>query len=200
MAMIVTSCASPANELMKGYSSKLDVSSLEPMDENLKEAILNFSWNMFKENSGNTENLMISPVSIYTALAMTLNGADGDTKAAMLETLSAKGMTEEKLNAGMKFWISSLTNKDRIAKLDIANSIWYRNSFEADEAFLQKNANYYSASIKSLDFSKKDSVNTINDWVKDSTNGTIDKIIDNINDDVMMYLCFFLGSVITIFL
>ncbi|MBP1925094.1 serpin B [Sedimentibacter acidaminivorans] len=188
MTMIVSSCTSPANDLMKGYVSKVDVSSLEPIDENLKEAILNFSWNMFKENSQNTGNLMISPVSIYTALAMTLNGADGDTKAAMLEALSAKGITEEDLNAGMKSWISSLTNDDRIAKLNVANSIWYRNSFEADEKFLQKNADYYSASIKKLDFSKEDSVNTINDWVKDSTNGTIDKIIDNINDDTMMYL------------
>lgn len=188
MAMIVTSCTSPANDLMKGYVSKVDVSSLEPIDENLKEAVLKFSWNMFKENSQNTGNLMISPVSIYTALAMTLNGADGDTKAAMLEALSAKGITEEDLNAGMKSWISSLTNDDRIAKLNVANSIWYRNSFEADEKFLQKNADYYSASIKKLDFSKEDSVNTINDWVKDSTNGTIDKIIDKINDDTMMYL------------
>lgn len=188
MAMIVTSCASTANDLTKGYGSKVDAPSLEPIDENLKEAILDFSWNMFKENSQNKGNLMISPVSIYTALAMTLNGADGDTKAAMLESLSAKGITEEDLNDGMKSWISSLTNEDRIVKLDIANSIWYRNGFEADETFLQKNADYYSASIKSLDFSKNDSVNTINDWVKDSTNGTIDKIIDNINDDTMMYL------------
>jgi len=188
MAMIVTSCTSPANDLMKGYGSKVDALSLEPLDENLKESILNFSWNMFKENSQNTGNLMISPISIYTALAMALNGADGDTKAAMSEALSAKGITEEDLNAGMKSWIRSLTNEDKIVKLDIANSIWYRNGFEADETFLQKNADYYSSSIKSLDFSKKDSVNTINDWVKDSTNGTIDKIIDNINDDVMMYL------------
>lgn len=188
MAMIVTSCASPVNDLTKGYGSKVDAPSIEPMDENLKEAILDFSWNMFKENSQNKGNLMISPVSIYTALAMTLNGADGDTKAAMLESLSAKGITEEDLNAGMKSWISSLTDEDRIVKLDIANSIWYRNGFEADETFLQKNADYYSAFIKSLDFSKTDSVNTINDWVKDSTNETIDKIIDNINDDTMMYL------------
>jgi len=188
MVMIVTSCTSPANDLMKGYDSKVDALSLEPMDENLKEAILNFTWNMFKENSKNKGNMMISSVSIYTALAMTLNGADGDTKAAMLETLSAKGITEEDLNTGMKAWIRSITNEDRIAKLNIANSIWYRNGFEADETFLQKNADYYFASIKSLDFSKKDSVNIINDWVKDSTNGTIDKIIDNINDDTMMYL------------
>lgn len=188
MAMIVTSCTSPANNLMEGYGSKVDASSLEPMDKNLKEAILNFSWNMFKENSQNTGNLMISPVSIYVALAMTLNGADGDTKAAMLESLSAKGITEQNLNVGMKSWIMSLTNEDRIAKLDIANSIWYRNGFEAGETFLQKNADYYSASIKSLDFSKKDAANTINEWVKDSTNGTIDKVVEKINDDVMMYL------------
>ena len=40
-----------------------------------------------------------------------------------------------------------------------------------------------------LDFAAPSAVPTINDWVKQSTNGKIDKIVDGpIGDDVVMYL------------
>lgn len=186
--MILSACSSPSVDLMKGITSKNKDRVPEPMDTELNKAILNFTWNMFKKSSNNEGNLMVSPPSAYLALAMTLNGADKDTKNEMLKAMSAENMTLEDVNIGLNDWMNSLMSKNRIAKLSITNSIWIREGFNANKDFLQTNADYYSAYIKSLNFSDTSAPDTINKWVKEATNETIDKIVDEISDDVMMYL------------
>ena len=186
--MILAACSSPSLDLMKGITSKNKDRVPEPMDTELNKAILNFTWNMFEESSNNEGNLMISPPSAYLALAMTLNGADNDTKTEMLKALSADNIALEDVNIGLNDWMNSLMSKNRIAKLSITNSIWHREGFNANKDFLQTNADYYSAYIKSLNFSDASAPDTINKWVKEATNETIDKIVDEISDDVMMYL------------
>ena len=185
-AMILTGCSSSIN-LMEGIKSNNEISVSETMDEKLNQSILNFSWNMFRESSSNEGNLMISPPSVYFALAMAANGADGETKTEMMKALDAENIPMDDLNEGLNYWMNSIT-KNRTAKFSIANSIWYRDGFKADKDFLQANADYYSADIHSLDFSKKSAPNTINDWVKNATNSKIDKIVEKINDDLVMYM------------
>lgn len=186
--LILTGCASISTDLMNDIKPNIDGRLSEKMDENLNQSILNFTWNMFKESSNNEGNVMISTPSIYLALAMTLNGSDGETKDAMLSALSAQEMSIEELNIGLNDWMNYLTNKDRGSKLSIANSIWYRDGFQADKAFLQTNADYYNVTAKSLDFNEKSAADEINKWVKDSTNSTIEKIVDQISENTMMYL------------
>jgi len=187
-AMTFTGCTASSGDLMKGIEPSTKDKVPEPMDKNLNEAVLDFSWNMLKESSENSGNVMISPPSVYLALAMTLNGADNETKTAMLEALRAKNISLEQLNAGLNSWMNSLMNEDRIAKFSIANSIWFREGFNANKEFLQTNADFYAAEIRSLDFSDKKAPDTINKWVADATNDKIDKIVGEINDNVMMYL------------
>lgn len=188
VAMVITGCTSPSKDLMAGIEPKNKDRIPEPMDENLNKAILDFTWNMFKESSENEGNIMISTPSVYFALAMALNGADNETRTDMLNVLRAENISIDKLNSGLNDWMNSLMNENRIAKFSISNSIWYREGFNANKEFLQTNANYYSAYVKSLDFSNKKAPDTINKWVADATNDKIDKIVDKINDDVVMYL------------
>ena len=186
--MILSACSNPSGDLMKGIVSNNKDRVPEPMKAELNQAILNFTWKMFKESSNNEGNLMISPPSAYLALAMTLNGADKETKTEMLKALSADNISIDELNMGLYDWMTSLMSKDRTAKLSIANSIWLRDGFNANKNFLQTNADFYSAYIRSLDFSDSSAPETINKWVKEATNETIDKIVDEISQDVMMYL------------
>ena len=186
-AMVLSSCASPSGDLMKGIISKNKDRVPESMDTELNQAILNFTWNLFKESSENQGNIMISAPSAYFALAMTLNGADNETKTEMLKALSADNITLEELNTGLNDWMT-LMSKNRTAKFSIMNSIWLREGFNVNKDFLQTNADFYSAYIKSLDFDDASAPDEINKWVKDATNDTIDKIVDEISDDLIMYL------------
>ena len=184
---ILAGCSSPSADLMKGIISKNKDRVPESMDTELNQAILNFTWNLFNESSENPGNIMISAPSAYFALAMTLNGADNETKTEMLKALSADNITLEDLNNGLSDWMT-LMSKDRTAKFSITNSIWLRESYNANKDFLQTNADYYSAYIRSLNFSDASAPNTINKWVKEATNDKIEKIVEEISNDVMMYL------------
>lgn len=157
----------------------------------LVEADNLFGINLFKtviEAEDPDTNVMISPVSVALALAMTYNGADGDTKAAMEETLELAGLTTEQINESYKFLVDALSSVDPKVLLSIANSIWYKHTFPVEQDFIDVNQDYYYAEVSPLDFSDPNAVNTINGWIANKTNDLITKVLDFIPADAVMYL------------
>ena len=134
------------------------------------------------------KNVMISPLSVSLALAMTYNGADGDTKTAMEETLELAGLTVDEINSNYKLLIDALSSVDPKILMSIANSIWYKHTFPVEQEFIDVNQSYYYAEVSPLDFSDPGAVNTINNWVADKTNDLITKVLDGIPSDAVMYL------------
>ncbi len=152
---------------------------------------LRLSIDLFKAMSKASENknLLISPLSIQLALAMTANGAKGQTKAEM-EKLLGGNMTIEELNLYLNNYVSLLPSDDKY-KMHIANSIWFRDEEErltVNESFLEKNKDFYGAQIFKKNFNDSQTVKDINDWVNNNTDGMIDKIVDSISGDTVMYL------------
>lgn len=47
---------------------------------------------------GSGKNVIVSPLSVWLALAMTYNGAVGDTRTAIAKTLGAASLTDEAFN------------------------------------------------------------------------------------------------------
>jgi len=157
----------------------------------LVEADNLFGINLFKEVLEAEEpekNVMISPLSISLALAMTYNGADGDTKEAMERTLELSGLTVDEINENYKMLIDALASVDPKVLMSIANSIWYEQIFEVEQDFINVNQNYFYAEVSPLDFTNPDAVTTINNWVADKTNDKITEIINEIPPLAVMYL------------
>lgn len=135
-----------------------------------------------------TDNIFISPTSVALALAMTYNGADGETKTAMENTLKKSGFTIDDINTGYNSLIKALISVDPKVLLEIANSIWYRQDFAVLPQFISVNKDYYDAEVSSLDFSQPSAIDIINGWVADKTHDKITEIINEIPVDVVMYL------------
>ena len=133
------------------------------------------------------KNLLISPLSIQLALAMTANGADGQTRQEM-EALIGRGIDLEALNAYLHSYVENLPSQEK-AKLSIANSIWLRDQKQltVEESFLQSNQDYYNAEVFKRSFDET-TVKEINNWVDHNTAGMIDQILDKIDQQSMMYL------------
>ena len=174
--------------------------SLSQHQKDLVVANNAFGFNIFKTimlAEGNDKNVFISPLSISLALAMTYNGANGDTKTEMQNTLQFPNLSSDEINGYFQKLSTSLIQVDPKVNLGIANSIWYRNTFSILPAFIQVNQDYYNAHIEALDFNNPNSVNTINNWVSDKTNKRIPKVIDQISNDLVMFLInaiYFKGS------
>lgn len=142
--------------------------------------------NAVKE-SANGQNIMVSPYSVVQALGMTANGADGETKAQMEQTIGSMPM--EDLNQYLYTQRTSQPNDEK-CKLVTANSIWVRDDAEriqVKEDFLQTNADYYNASVFKAPFDNS-TVTDINNWVKKNTDNMIPVLLNEIPDEAVMYL------------
>jgi serpin B len=175
-----------------------DEIEIKQPDETFTRTHAAFMVDIFKNGLKKGENSLVSPLSVLTALAMTANGARGETHSEMRKTLSC-GLAGEELNAYLAAYLEQLVGDDS-AKIEIANSIWFRENVDAHKAnpdapqaftpnreFLQTNADIYGADIFAAPFDKA-TVNEINNWVKEKTDGMIDGIIDELDPLAVMQI------------
>ena len=154
-------------------------------DARVTDAVTSFSERFYKEAVKQADgNVILSPLSLYYALALTSNGAAGDTKA---EFEAALGMPTDELNE----YLYTLTNKlaaSENSTMDVANSVWGNAANFTLSADFQKVAQaYYSAEASSLPFDA-DALNTINGWVSEKTDGMIPNLLDELDPESVMVL------------
>ena len=165
--------------------------ALSVAEGKLVDADSRFAFKLFGEVSEQDagKNIFISPLSVGMALGMTYNGAAGSTRAAMQEALELQDMTLEEVNQAYQSLIQLLKDLDPRVEFLLANSIWYRNTMTFEQAFIDLNAQFFDAEVAALDFNSPSAANTINDWVRQSTSGRIEEIVDSpINAETIMFL------------
>lgn len=185
MLFLIVGCAPK----IQGEDLMKDVKQNAKPDVQLSEvnsiALTDFAVRLFQASVEEGKNTLISPLSVLSALAMTANGAKGETLSQMEAVL---GMSTDKLNDYFSSYMKALPQGDKY-KLNLANSIWFRDDerFTVNDDFLQINADYFDADIYKIPFENK-AVKDINNWVKEKTDGMIPEILDEIKKDDIMYL------------
>jgi len=147
--------------------------SKNQVDNRLTAATSRFSFKLYDQllKRRTSNNTFVSPASVMLALAMTYNGADGTTRQAMARTLELEGMSLEEVNRAFADLKSALTPADPKVQLKIANSLWVRNGFPLNPAFIERNKQHYAAEIANLNFADPAAPRTINSWVRRNTDG-----------------------------
>lgn len=185
LLMTGTSCTKKVSgeDLMEGITGQ-DIKVPDAYAEQDLQGALSFSLSLFQKSLEN-KNMLLSPVSILSAMGMTGNGALENTRVEMEEVF---GMKMENLNELLYLYRSSLPDKEKL-KVHVANSIWFREggAVDVEEDFLQLNASYYNASIYRAPFDDS-TVRDINLWVKEKTKEMIPEILEEIPEDAVMYL------------
>lgn len=184
--LFASSCeAIAAVELSADYTRTSD--DVGEVTDEFVDALTSLSFSMFSEIVSEDEedsNLLFSPLSAAICIAMVTNGADGETLSQLEDFF---GMDIASLNRAVYAYISSLYTADDCS-VSLANSIWVRNErITVKESFLQTNADWYGADAYSAPFDSS-TVDDINKWCSDNTDGLIDKILDEIDDEVVMIL------------
>ncbi len=180
--------SAPASDLMEEIIPSPAAAGTE-IPGGSSEKAANFAVRLFQNCLGSGkagENILVSPLSVLSALAMTENGAKGETLSEMEKVL---GMTADGLNAYFKALSDSLAENADGPRFRLANSIWFTNDgrFTVSRDFLQTNADFYGAGAYGVPFDDG-TLNEINGWVKDNTDGMIPQILDSISEDAVMYL------------
>jgi serine protease inhibitor len=160
------------------------------IDARLVSANTSFGFKLYHEvaNKSAGNNVFISPASVALCLAMTYNGAVGETKEAMERALEIHGLTHAELNRAYAALRSELENPDPRVQLQIANSLWARKGITFNPAFIARNKEFYGAEVTALDFGDPGAPAIINAWVKDKTKDKIEKIVDRIDAQSVLFL------------
>ena len=119
-------------------------------------------------------NTFISPTSLYMALSMLYNGADGDTKSEIALVLNTE-LAPDEMNRANASLLAMLDKDTEEIQLNEANSIWLNERFHFQQEFAASNQDYFQAELEEIDVAADESVDKVNDWVK---NATADKIQD----------------------
>lgn len=148
-----------------------------------------FFSNVFDEEAkGEDQSFMVSPFSLSMALAMTWNGAAGETKTTMQQTLKMESYSDNDINGYYKKLKDALLKTDPSTQLSIANAIFTNKFVTILPGFIKTNTHYYDATVQPVDFSLPTTKDIINQWAADNTNNLIKEVIDKTKADDLMYL------------
>ena len=159
----------------------------KPLDDNkiTKEGLSNvidannkFALDLYSEYKSEEGNVFFSPYSISTALAMTHEGAKGQT-AEEMQSVFYFPEDDSVRRSGFANLYNEINKGDKNFKLSTANALWAEQNFQFLEEYFNLINQYYDGKVTNLDF-KQDSEGSrviINNWVEDKTNNKIKDLI-----------------------
>ncbi len=160
--------------------------------QKLLSGVNDFTFEIFKRTCANAdagENVFISPFSVSMALSMLNNGAAGSTREAISSTLGFSDLEIDQINSAYRDVYQNLETLDPAVQLDVANSIWWDAlGISPYDQFLDTNQLYYEAECSEEDFRNPATVDVINSWVSDNTDGKIEEILEEITPEEVMFL------------
>ncbi|WP_054712322.1 serpin family protein [Bacillus sp. JCM 19041] len=151
-----------------------EVEQISTAQNTFASTLLNELW---KEN--NEQNMLVSPYSVYQALAMLYAEADGKTKEELAELLELQ--PNDEIGPALKQQLDYLHETD--IELQVANSVWYGNGAVLVDDYIAEMESLFDADV-SDDFTPE----AINFWVNEKTKGRIPSIVEEMNGDTIAFL------------
>ncbi len=138
-----------------------------------------FGLELYRRLSSETPgNLVMSPLSVAIALAMTYGGARGQTAAEMKKTLALTPELEATQRASGRL-LAQLTAPTKDGKLRIANRLFGEQTMAFHQPFVDATRAAYGAPLATVDFkgSAERTRRDINAWVERQTEKLIKDLI-----------------------
>ena len=139
----------------------------------------NFAFNLFRKARGE-ESKVLSPLSITYALGMLNNGADGQTQQEINQTLGFGEAGADAINAFCQKMLKEAETLDEKTKSIIANTIFVNEGlgYVLQDDFIKKANDYYNAQPQNRDFGDGETMDVINQWASDHTEGMIPEVLN----------------------
>jgi len=137
-----------------------------------------FAIDMYKSLNSDTDNVFFSPYSIFSAIGMLYEGANGKTKDEIGDVFYFPSDDANRL-MGLKDLNNVINKKEKKYSLHVANALWMQKEYKLLESYLKTVKDNYDGELRNLDFKKESEKSrvTINKWVEDKTNDKIKDLI-----------------------
>lgn len=140
-----------------------------------------FAFDLYAQLSDGDDNLLFSPYSISSAMALAMLGAGGETKNEISAVMHYPEF-DNQLHGGVSRLIKSLNA--RAAKSDeldlhTANALWADGSVEIKQRYTSHLKRFYEMETQRIDYrlNPEKARQTINLWTKEITNGKIPDLL-----------------------
>ena len=139
-------------------------------------------FRIFNEEKAN-DNVCLSPFSAYMAFAMCYMGAEGNTASEFEKVFGMNKSASASFGKEMYDYILQRKISDKSTKINLANSVWLDKKYAAKvkDSYLETVSGYFNAPVFASDFSDRNTVNAINYWCKENTDGLIKEIIEKLD-------------------
>uniref|UniRef100_A0A1I8PHS7 Serpin domain-containing protein n=1 Tax=Stomoxys calcitrans TaxID=35570 RepID=A0A1I8PHS7_STOCA len=149
-----------------------------------------FNNNLFGEifKSYGAQNLIFSPFSIQTCVAMASFGAAGKTAVDLQKGLGFNGQPLESVADNFHSILAKYAESDI---LKIANKFYIMDGYQVKDNFNDVLTNKFLSKAENIDFRKSDrAMEIINNWVKSKTENAITDLVKPgvLNSDTRLFL------------
>ena len=137
------------------------------------------------------ESLILSPLSLQYALAMTANGASDETLQEIIDFLGYGAEGIDALNEYCRILLEQLPAVSLNVKLKVTDALLVNEKFPLLPAFQKTVEENYYAAVENVDFTNPNLIAArINEWSSRNTDGVIKKVLDpnDISPDAVAFL------------
>jgi serine protease inhibitor len=145
----------------------------------MARAQMRFGFRLLQELAAREpgRNVFLSPYSVAAALLVALNGAEGETQAALARVLQLEKENLETINWGSAMLGEALEKLVPEVHLTTANALWAHHTVRFEAEFLERVNRFLRAGAHTVDFADPQAPAIINNWVSEATNGMIRDIV-----------------------
>jgi serpin B len=178
IALFTMTCCKGKNKISDTKNPLRESSTISAISEANNE----FALSLYKKIGDENKNVVFSPYSIGSALAVTYAGARGNTAKEMADVLMFPE-EQSSFNPGYKAFTDSilLKSKEKGTELRIANALWVQDDYKLRPDFLDLAGSCYMAKAENVNFKipaeLEKSRQKINKWVADATNNKIQNLL-----------------------
>ena len=163
---------------------------LTKAEEVVRNASNDFGMNVFAGllSKAKGREVSFSPLSLSLALAMTAEGAENDTWKQFADVIGWGTAGKEEVGAYYRKMIDGLVKTDPLVSFTSCNSVWAAKTLTMYDTYTSLLKQYFSAENYSVDFSSYATLDQINKWCSDKTEGKIPKMLDDLDPATRLML------------
>jgi len=171
--------------LMPATSSKIEQWNISDLSAGNNQLALD----LFSELGGRNENVLFSPWSIYSALAMANEGARGNTTEEMRQVLQFPD-NDSQFEISFASAYDKLNSIDAGYTLSTANALWVDKENPLLPNFAADIDRYFHGTARNVDFkgTPDDARSIINSWVESRTGNRIKNLIPEVDPGTQLLI------------
>ena len=152
-------------------------------DLGVRDASNDFGLRTFRQlyADDRSGDVAFSPLSLSLALAMVADGAEGETYKQFADVIGWGNASHETVGGYYKTMVEGLKTVDPSVHFSSANSIWAAKGLTLKKPFESRLKEYFATENYQVEFTEAATLDKINKWCSDKTDGKIPKILDSLD-------------------